>query len=150
MTQFLGSFNDNAWKQIVIFLAIAAAASPAEGQEHTAIAQIVLMIPLMLISLPAGVLADRVSKRSVIVGMKVFELVLMLAGRGGAVRPSPQGGPLTLGVLGLLGVQAALFGPAKYGIIPELVPHERLSPGQRPAGDGLEPGDPQRDGRRGA
>ena len=80
LTQFLGSFNDNAWKQIVIFLAIAAAATPAEGQEHTAIAQIVLMIPLMLISLPAGVLADRVSKRSIIVGTKVFELVLMLAG----------------------------------------------------------------------
>jgi acyl-[acyl-carrier-protein]-phospholipid O-acyltransferase/long-chain-fatty-acid--[acyl-carrier-protein] ligase len=126
LTQFLGAFNDNAWKQIVIFLAIAAAATPAQGQEHTAIAQIVLMIPLMLISMPAGVLADRLSKRSIIVGTKVFELILMLAGVA-ALIVRPGGGPLTLGVLGLLGVQAALFGPAKYGIIPELVPHEQLS-----------------------
>ena len=126
LAQFLGSFSDNAWKQIVIFLAIAAAASPAEGQKHTAIAQIVLMVPLMLISIPAGVLADRLSKRSIIVGTKVFELILMLAGVA-ALLVRPEGGPLTLGVLGLLGVQAALFGPAKYGIIPELVPHERLS-----------------------
>ena len=71
-------------------------------------------------------LADRLSKRSIIVGTKVFELILMLAGVA-ALIVRPEGGPLTLGVLGLLGVQAALFGPAKYGIIPELVPHERLS-----------------------
>ena len=55
--QFLGAFNDNAWKQVVILLAVGAAASEAEGQRQTAIAQIVLMIPLMAISLPAGVLA---------------------------------------------------------------------------------------------
>jgi acyl-[acyl-carrier-protein]-phospholipid O-acyltransferase/long-chain-fatty-acid--[acyl-carrier-protein] ligase len=126
VTQVLGSFNDNAWKQIVIFLAIAAAASPEKGQEQTAIAQIALMIPLMLISLPAGVLADRLSKRTIIVGTKVFELALMLAGVV-ALIVRPGGGILGLLVLGLLGVQAALFGPAKYGIIPELVPHQRLS-----------------------
>ncbi len=126
VTQFLGSFNDNAWKQIVIFLAIAAAATAEMGQEHTAIAQIVLIIPLMLISMPAGVLADRVSKRTIIVGTKVFELALMLAGVAVLIA-RPGGGPLALAILGLLGAQASLFGPAKYGIIPELVPHERLS-----------------------
>ena len=42
----------------------------------------------MLISMPAGVLADRFSKRTIIVGTKVFELALMLAGVGGADRPS--------------------------------------------------------------
>jgi acyl-[acyl-carrier-protein]-phospholipid O-acyltransferase/long-chain-fatty-acid--[acyl-carrier-protein] ligase len=126
LAQFLGSFNDNAWKQIVIFLAITAAASPEQGQAHTAIAQIVLMIPLMLMTIPAGVLADRLSKRSVIVGTKVFELTLMLAGVA-ALMVRPEDGSLTLGVLGLLGVRAALFGPARSGIIPELVPHEELS-----------------------
>ncbi len=84
------------------------------------------MIPLMLISMPAGVLADRFSKRTIIVGTKVFELALMLAGVAVMVA-RPGGGPLGLAILGLLGVQAALFGPAKYGIIPELVPHDRLS-----------------------
>ena len=85
----------------------------------------------MVISLPAGLLADRVSKRSVIVAMKVYELVLMLAGTA-VLFVEPQGGPLAMGVLALLGVQLALFSPAKYGILPEILPHERLS-----AGNGL-------------
>ena len=131
IAQFLGAFNDNAWKQVVVLLAVAAAASQAEGQERTAIAQIVLMIPLMVISLPAGVMADRFSKRSVIVAMKVFEVLLMLAGTA-ALFFEPQGGLLALGILALLGVQAALFSPAKYGILPEILPHNRLS-----AGNGL-------------
>ncbi len=128
VAQFLGAFNDNAWKQIVVLLAVAAAANQAEGQERTAIAQIVLMIPLMLISLPAGVLADRISKRTVIVAMKVFEVLLMLAGTAVLI-VEPRGGLLALGILALLGVQAALFSPAKYGILPEILPHSRLSAG---------------------
>ncbi|HZW34324.1 MAG TPA: hypothetical protein VFF52_26610, partial [Isosphaeraceae bacterium] len=74
LAMFLGTFNDNAWKQLVVLLAIAAAPSAVAGQKSTAIAQILLMIPLMVISLPAGMLADRVSKRTVLVGVKVFEL----------------------------------------------------------------------------
>ena len=127
-TQFLGAFNDNAWKQLVILLAVAAAASEAEGQRQTAIAQIVLMIPLMAISLPAGVLADRVSKKSVIVSMKAFELALMVLGAA-LLWWIPTGGTAMLAVLALLGVQSALFSPAKYGILPELLPHDQLSRG---------------------
>ncbi|WP_237170835.1 MFS transporter [Paludisphaera borealis] len=134
--QFLGAFNDNAWKQLVIMLAIAAAAGEADGasakeaaaQRKTAIAQIVLMIPLMAISLPAGLLADRVSKKSVIVSMKAFELALMVLGTA-ALKWHPAGGMTALAVLSLLGVQAALFSPAKYGILPELLPHDQLSKG---------------------
>ena len=89
IAQFFGQFNDQAWKQLVILLAMAAVASEAEKQERTAIVTMILLIPLTLISLPAGVLADRVSKRSVIVAMKVFELVLMLAGTAALVRSTP-------------------------------------------------------------
>jgi acyl-[acyl-carrier-protein]-phospholipid O-acyltransferase/long-chain-fatty-acid--[acyl-carrier-protein] ligase len=128
IAQFLGTFNDNAWKQLVILLAIAAAATEVEGQEHTAKAQIILMVPLMVISLPAGLLADRVSKRSVIVGVKMYELVLMLVGTA-VLFIEPSGGTLAMGILALLGVQLALFGPSKYGILPEILPHERLSAG---------------------
>src|SRR3954471_12123328 len=80
VSQSIGAFNDNAWKQIVVLLSIAAAASEAAGQQKAALAQVILLIPLMLVSLPAGLLADRVSKRTVIVGMKVVELALMLLG----------------------------------------------------------------------
>ena len=128
VAQFFGSFNDNAWKQLVALLAIKAAASDEGAQGAAAMAQVALMIPLMLVSLPAGVLADRVSKRSVILAMKMLELTLMAAGTL-SLYFYPAGGYPALAILGLLGVQAALFSPAKYGILPEILPHEKLSGG---------------------
>ena len=41
----------------------------------------------------------------------------------------PAGGAAAMAILGLLGVQAALFSPSKYGILPEILPHEKLSSG---------------------
>jgi acyl-[acyl-carrier-protein]-phospholipid O-acyltransferase / long-chain-fatty-acid--[acyl-carrier-protein] ligase len=129
--QCFGAFNDNAWKQLVILLPMAAASGEAAGQAHTSRAQIALLLPLMLVSLPAGLLADRVSKRSVIVWMKVFEVALLCAGTV-ALAVQPHGGAMLMSVLCLLGVQAGIFSPSKYGVIPEILPHERLS-----AGNGL-------------
>jgi acyl-[acyl-carrier-protein]-phospholipid O-acyltransferase/long-chain-fatty-acid--[acyl-carrier-protein] ligase len=82
----------------------------------------------MLMSLPAGLLADRVSKRTVILSMKWLELALMVAGTALLVIWPRQPYPL-MAVLVLLGAQAALFSPAKYGILPEILPHDRLSSG---------------------
>ena len=131
VAQIFGQFNDQAWKQLVILLAMAAVVGEAKKQERTAIVTMMLLIPLTIISLPAGVLADRVSKRSVLIAMKALELILMLAGAA-ALFVQPHGGWLSIGVLGLVGVQTAFFVPAKYGILPEILPHERLS-----AGNGL-------------
>jgi acyl-[acyl-carrier-protein]-phospholipid O-acyltransferase/long-chain-fatty-acid--[acyl-carrier-protein] ligase len=128
VAQFLGAFNGSAWKYLLIFLAIGGAATESQGQAGTAIAQIVLMVPLMLASLPAGVLADRAGKRSIIVGTKAAELGLMALGTLVLVL-SPSGGWPALAVLAMLGVQAALYSPARYGILPEVLPHEDLSRG---------------------
>ena len=68
VSQALGAFNDNAWKQIVVLLAIAAAASATAAQGRAAFAQVILLIPLILFNVPGGVLADRLSKRTVILG----------------------------------------------------------------------------------
>ena len=135
--QFFGAFNDNAWKLIVAFLAIRALNThfvgsneefQAASQFQTTLAFCVLTLPLMLFSLPAGLLADRVSKRSVIVYMKLFELVLMLSAAL-ALFFFPEIKLISLIILGLMGAQSALFSPAKYGILPEILPHERLSSG---------------------
>jgi acyl-[acyl-carrier-protein]-phospholipid O-acyltransferase / long-chain-fatty-acid--[acyl-carrier-protein] ligase len=128
IAQIFGQFNDQAWKQLVILLAMAAVAGEAEKQERIAWVTMMLLIPLTVISLPAGVLADRLSKRSVLISMKVLELILMLAGAA-ALYHQPQGGWLSIAVLGLVGVQTAFFVPAKYGILPEILPYEQLSAG---------------------
>jgi acyl-[acyl-carrier-protein]-phospholipid O-acyltransferase / long-chain-fatty-acid--[acyl-carrier-protein] ligase len=137
LAQFLGAFNDNAWKLIVALLAIRSVrarlgeggpAFEAASQTQTALAFVVFTLPLVLMSLPAGLLADRLSKRSVILATKALEVLFMAAGTA-ALFVSPSGYFLPLVVLGLMGAQSALFGPAKYGILPEILPHDRLSAG---------------------
>ncbi len=139
IAQFCGAFNDNAWKLIVALLAIRqATVGLAPGPEletvaqtQTAMAFVIFTLPLMLLSLVGGTLADRVSKRTVIISIKVVEVFLMAAGTA-ALWLNPAGGILPLIVLCGMGVHSALFSPSKYGILPELIPHERLA-----AGNGL-------------
>ncbi|WP_165219145.1 MFS transporter [Aquisphaera insulae] len=128
IAQALGAFNDNAWKTIVALLAVGAAASDTAGQESAAKVQAMLLLPLILFYLVGGALADRFSKRSVILGTKALEVGIMILGTYALWR-NPAGGTFALGVLFALGIQAALFGPSKYGILPELLPHEELAAG---------------------
>ncbi len=136
VAQFCGAFNDNAWKLIVALLAmrhIAAEFDPgpaleAAAQAQTTITFVVFTLPLMLVSIVAGIFADRMSKRTVIVVLKGAEIFLMAAGTL-ALLFGQHGTFLPLMVLGLMGVQSALFSPAKYGILPEILPHQRLSAG---------------------
>jgi acyl-[acyl-carrier-protein]-phospholipid O-acyltransferase/long-chain-fatty-acid--[acyl-carrier-protein] ligase len=133
--QATGAFNDNAYKLIVALLAIRAipgfasmtkAESEAATQTQMTWALVALTVPLLVLSLPAGALVDRVSKRSVLVWMKAAEALLM-AGAAAALFFAPTSTVPLLVVLALMGVVAALFSPAKYGIVPQLVPHDRLS-----------------------
>ncbi len=137
IAQFLGAFNDNAWKLFVALLGMRAVAADLAGdpgaleaasQARTTLAFVVFTLPLMLISLPAGTLADRLSKRSIIVTMKGIEILLM-AGGTVALLLEPSGGWPVLLILALMGAQSAVFSPAKYGILPEILPHRRLSDG---------------------
>jgi acyl-[acyl-carrier-protein]-phospholipid O-acyltransferase / long-chain-fatty-acid--[acyl-carrier-protein] ligase len=136
IAQFFGAFNDNAWKLIVTLLAIRMVRAHAVGDEalqsgsqsEVALAFVVFTLPLVLVSLPAGLLADRLSKRSVILAMKWLEILLMASGMAALVLRPDDPRPLLV-ILGLMGVQAAIFSPAKYGILPEILPHERLSAG---------------------
>ena len=134
IAQFFGAFNDNAWKLMVALLAIRQATAhmapgpelEAATQTQTTLTFVVFTLPLVLLSLVGGTLADRLSKRTVIIAVKVVEVLLMSAGTV-ALWLNPAGGILPLIVLCGMGVHSALFAPSKYGILPELIPHERLA-----------------------
>lgn len=136
IAQFIGAFNDNAWKLMVALLAIRQLASSiapgpefeTAAQTQTALAFIIFTLPLALVSIVAGILADRVSKRTVIILMKLVE-VLLMAAAAAALWSNPAGGILPFIVLGGMGIHSALFSPAKYGILAELLPHEKLAAG---------------------
>jgi acyl-[acyl-carrier-protein]-phospholipid O-acyltransferase/long-chain-fatty-acid--[acyl-carrier-protein] ligase len=133
LAQFLGAFNDNAFKLLLALLAMRAvrravtdqAELEAASQSATTLAFVAFTLPLMLMSVPAAWLADRWSKRSLLVWTKAVEIGLMASGTL-ALWFEPDGGVLSLAVLAGMGAQSAFFSPAKYGILPELLEPSRL------------------------
>lgn len=123
VTQFLGVTNDNILRWLVIGI----------GKEYVPKDQISLVLaigsgcfvlPYVLLAAPAGYLADRFSKRTVIVSCKVAEIVIMC----GAVAAIVIGSPILLFlVVAMMGSQSALFGPAKLGSIPEMLRTNKIS-----------------------
>ena len=122
-TQFFGALNDNLFKLFIVFFLIHMQ-GPEAASEASAYAGGLFVIPFLLFATVGGVLADRVSKRSVVVGIKVAELgVMSLAVLGFYCRSQA----LLFLALFLMATQSAVFSPSKFGIIPELVGKERLS-----------------------
>src|SRR3989344_3508193 len=123
VTQFLGALNDNIFKLLVIYLLIHVK-GPAAANTILSLAGAIFVIPFLLFSSGAGVLADRSSKRTIIVCAKVFELIVMLFGLLSVVMEWEFG---SYAALFLMATQSAFFGPSKYGIIPELVEEKKVS-----------------------
>ena len=119
-TQFLGAFNDSVYQTIVALHV---------GDTHPAYVPLVpavFTLPSLLFSGYAGHLADVVSKRRVLVAVKAFEIGIMLFGLSTLVTGWTEG---MLGVVFLMGLHAAIFSPAKYGIVPEILGDRDLSRG---------------------
>ncbi len=140
-TQFLGAFNDNLYKQLMLLLAIpvavAAVAGGAgglagaelaadEGGDIQGWATLVFSLPFVLFSGYAGYLSDRYSKTPIIVLCKVAEIAVMFLGLLAFYFYDNLGIAGTWVVLFLMGSQSAFFGPGKYGILPELFPARDL------------------------
>ena len=131
VTQFLGAFNDNAFKQLLIALCAAPVAwMAAEGtwieDSGSAIVGALFSLPFVVFAASTGTLADRVSKSRIIILAKWGELAIM----GLALFAFwLQSFPFLLACLFLMGMQSALFSPSKYGSIPEILEDSQLSRG---------------------
>ena len=131
-TQFLGAFNDQAIKQLVIFFVLALNLGHEKEVSLTSQVGVYFAIPFLLLSMFAGWLADRFSKRSIMIGVKAAEVVIMLFATYAFATWSPedrQAGKvgLLLFAVCLMGLHSTIFGPSKYGILPEILPQSRLS-----------------------
>jgi len=123
VTQFLGALNDNIYKLLIVYFFI-----QLEGMEYSheilASTGATFVIPFLLFSALSGTLADRFSKRDIIVTTKILELVIMGLSVCAFAFQSKWG---SYAILFLLATQSAIFGPSKYGIVPELVSKEKIS-----------------------
>jgi acyl-[acyl-carrier-protein]-phospholipid O-acyltransferase/long-chain-fatty-acid--[acyl-carrier-protein] ligase len=123
-TQFQGAFNENALKFLVIYLILAIEEDKAQRDQMELLVGVLFAAPFILFSLVGGYFADRFSKRTVTIWTKVFEVGVMLFAAASLVGPNLN---LALAAIFLVCTQGALFGPSKYGLLPELLPPEKLS-----------------------
>lgn len=119
-TQFLGAFNDNFYRMVVSLLIV----HDAMTGEPLSIAAMIFIIPGLLFSGYAGFLADRFSKRSVLICVRIASVLTMFFA---LFALNLQNSFLMLAVLFVIATEAAFFSPAKYGILPESVALSELS-----------------------
>jgi acyl-[acyl-carrier-protein]-phospholipid O-acyltransferase/long-chain-fatty-acid--[acyl-carrier-protein] ligase len=123
-TQFLGAFNDNVYKIIVSMRAVHIAATTGSGSGYLSLSMVVFVLPFLLFSGYSGHLADAVRKRTVLIAVKVFEIGVMLLALAAFFSTRME---LMLLVLFLMALHSTIFSPAKYGIVPEMLPDRELS-----------------------
>jgi acyl-[acyl-carrier-protein]-phospholipid O-acyltransferase / long-chain-fatty-acid--[acyl-carrier-protein] ligase len=124
VTQFQGAFSDNALKQLVILIMLTSNLSQGEKHRVGELVGALFALPFILFSMWGGFLADRHSKRTISIGVKVFEIGIMLLALYGL---SSLNLPVLFTCVFLMGMHSAFFGPSKYGLLPELLPEKRLS-----------------------
>ncbi|MDX2175757.1 MAG: MFS transporter [Candidatus Sumerlaeia bacterium] len=123
---------DNIFRFIVVFLGIHLAtlanagdpaAAEAAANKLNGIAGALFILPYMFTATFAGAIADKFSKSRVALWTKILEIAVMTGGlatlAAGMLWPS-------MVVLMFTGMQSALFSPAKYGILPELIEEPKL------------------------
>ncbi|HEX5218171.1 MAG TPA: acyl-[ACP]--phospholipid O-acyltransferase [Verrucomicrobiae bacterium] len=125
VTQFQGAFSDNVVKNLAVFIIVFGAGLSAEQKhEYGEAIGALFALPFILFSMAGGFLADRCSKRTVMIGVKVFELGIMAVVMVGLTSEHKH---LLLAGVFLMGTHSAFFGPSKYGSLPELLPEKKLS-----------------------
>ncbi len=124
----LGAFNDNFYKNALIIITTFSLAKHMgiEAATLLSIASAAFILPFFLCSGLAGEFADRLPKHQLVRVLKLTEFFLILLASIALYFEHPWS---LFGTLFLLGVQAAVFGPVKYSILPELLTKEELLQG---------------------
>jgi acyl-[acyl-carrier-protein]-phospholipid O-acyltransferase/long-chain-fatty-acid--[acyl-carrier-protein] ligase len=124
VSQSCGAFDDHVLKNALI--ALASFRVGGAGAGFAAMAGALFILPYLLLSATGGQIADRFSKRTVIIWVKFAEIPLMCVAAAGFITQNIN---LLLATLFGIGVQSALFGPLKYGLLPEQLAEDELVAG---------------------
>lgn len=117
VTQFLGAFNDNLFKNAMVLFAVYNVYNdPKQETWFSGLATGLFILPFFLLSATSGQLADSTDKAKIIRLVKLAEVLIMAVGAAGLLLPSI---PLMLTALLAMGVHSTFFGPIKYAILPQ-------------------------------
>ena len=136
-TQWLTAINDNVFRWFVIGVGKAQFEEGPERAMLLVVGSSAFIVPYILFASVAGWMADRFMKRKVIIGCKIAEIVVMSLGviAVGCLGTPNTATPvdvffwLLLAAVFFMGMQSALFAPAKLGTIPELLDQGKIAAG---------------------
>jgi len=117
-TYCAGVLNDNLFRQVALLMAVAAGKSYLQG-----VAMFIFTLPFILFASPAGYLADKFTKRTIVIASKFLELAAMILAAAGIYYLN---WPLIMVTLFIMTLQSTIFSPALNGSIPELYPAEYI------------------------
>lgn len=128
MTQFLGAFNDNLFKNAAVLMITFRFPhlTAVRPEILVTLAAGIFILPFFLFSAAAGQLADRADKAGIARIVKLAEIGIMFVAAAGFLLPHPG---LLLATLFCMGAHSAFFGPVKYAILPQHLAADELLSG---------------------
>jgi 1-acyl-sn-glycerol-3-phosphate acyltransferase len=126
LTQALGAFNDNVYRQAIIGMLFWLGVSPEQRTLYTNLAPALFILPYFLFSATAGQIAEKLEKSKLIRITTAMEIAIMSLA---AVGFMTQNMTVLLIALFSTGLQSTLFGPVKYSILPSVLKPEELTGG---------------------
>jgi len=128
LTQFLGAFNDNLFKNALVILITYEFSHQIvmKSSKLTALSAGIFILPFFIFSAMAGQLADKFERSRLVQYTKLIEVSLAVLAIFAFYLNSVI---LLLAVLFLLGTQSSYFGPLKYALLPDLLQDNELISG---------------------
>ncbi|MBK6435943.1 MAG: MFS transporter [Rhodanobacteraceae bacterium] len=125
LTQALGAFNDNVFKHALIILITFLTVGLTDDKVHqyTNLAAALFILPFFLFSATSGQLADKYDKARLAQAVKLLEIAIMVVAAIGFMHSNIS---LLLATLFMMGLHSTLFGPLKYGILPQVLDDKEL------------------------
>lgn len=123
ITQLLGAFNDNIFKQSLILAILYKLSIDGDRAIWVNLCALLFILPFFLFSALAGQFGEKFNKDALIRAIKVGEIVIMAVGATGFLFNHLQ---LMLLALFAMGTHSALFGPVKYSIMPQALREDEL------------------------
>jgi 1-acyl-sn-glycerol-3-phosphate acyltransferase len=125
LTQALGAFNDNVFKNALVILVafLSVQLSVADVNFYSNLAAGLFILPFLLFSATSGQLSDKYDKARLAQLVKVMEILIMIVAGVGFLTNSIA---LLLAMLFMMGLHSTLFGPLKYGLLPQVLHDHEL------------------------
>lgn len=123
VTQLLGAFNDNLFKQSLILAILYKLTIEGDRSIWVNLCALLFILPFFLFSALAGQFGEKFNKDALIRVIKIGEIVIMAVGATGFMLNHLE---LMLLALFAMGTHSALFGPVKYSIMPQALHEDEL------------------------